>query len=106
VDILRNLFGNVTSGLVRLAVTAGILFLCYLFIVKPVLKTTDEAIKQTNFDEIGKSFDSVNRQVQRQIRRSLKVTKARGGGDTQKLVRCIQRAKHQVQKIERCTRRY
>ena len=105
VDILRNLFGNVTSGIIRLAVTAGVLFLCYLFIVKPVLKTTDEAIKQSGFDEISKSFDSVNDQLQRQIRQSFKVTRRRGG-NPRRLIDCIQRADQNVQRIERCTRRY
>lgn len=104
-DILRNLFGNVTSGIIRLAVTAGILFCCYLFIVKPVLKTTDEAIKHSGLDQVGKTLDSVNRQVQRQIRQSFKVTKQRGG-NPQRLVNCIQRANQNVQRIERCTRRF
>jgi hypothetical protein len=106
VDILRNLFGSVTSGLIRLAVTGGILFLCYLFIVKPVLETTDEAIKRSGIDQVGKTFDSVNRQVQRQIRRSFRATRRPGGADPQKLVRCIQRSNHNVQKIQRCTRRF
>ena len=34
-DILRNLFGNLTSGLIRLLVTVGILAAAYFFIVKP-----------------------------------------------------------------------
>jgi hypothetical protein len=105
VDLLRNLFGNLTSGIIRLAVTGGILVLCYLFIVKPVLKTTDDAIHATGLDQIGKTIDTVNRQVQRQIRHSLKVTKRRGG-DPQRLIRCIKRANQNVQRIERCTRRY
>ena len=36
-DILRNLFGSLTSGIIRLAVTVGILAAAYFFIVKPVL---------------------------------------------------------------------
>jgi hypothetical protein len=117
-DILRNLFGNLTSGLIRLAVTAGILALTYLFIVKPVLKTTDEAFKSTNetiqrsfggeagLGEIGETIRSVNREVQRQIRRSFRATKKQGGADPQRLVHCIQRAHGDVHRIERCTRRF
>ena len=56
-DILRNLFGNVTSGIIRLAVAAGILFCAYLFIVKPVLDTTDEAFHSTGLDQIGKTLE-------------------------------------------------
>lgn len=104
-DLLRNLFGNLTSGIIRLAVTAGVLFLCYLFIVKPVLKTTNDAIKSTGFDQIGKSIEGVSKEVKRQVHRSFEVTKKRGG-NPQKLVHCVQRAIGDVKRIERCTRRF
>jgi len=108
-DLLRNLFGNLTSGIIRLAVTAGVLFLCYLFIVKPVLKTTtevtDKAFKSSGLSEIGKTIEDVNVQVQRQIRHSFKVTKQHGG-NPQKLVHCIKRSNGDVKRIERCTRRF
>jgi hypothetical protein len=104
-DILRNLFGNVTSGIIRLAVTAGVLLLVYLFIVKPVLTTTNDAIKSSGINNIGKTINSVNRQVQRQIRHSFKVTKV-NGGNPQHLVHCIQRAAGDVDRIQRCTRRF
>jgi hypothetical protein len=114
-DILRNIFGNLASGVIRLAVTAGILALVYLFIVKPVLKTTDEAFKTTNesiqksfrgagLDDIEKTIHNVNVQVQRQIRRSFKT--AKHGGNPNKLIRCIRHAHQDVHKIERCTRRF
>jgi len=105
VDLLRNLFGNLTSGIIRLAVTAGVLFLCYLFIVKPVLKTTNDAIHQTGFDQIGKSIEGVSKQIKREVHRSFQVTKQRGA-NPQKLVHCIQRASGDVKRIERCTRRF
>lgn len=104
-DILRNLFGNVTSGIIRLAVTAGILFLCYLFIVKPVLDTTNEAFHSSGLDQIGKTLNTVNVQVQRQIRRSFKVTKSQGG-NPQRLINCIKHANQNVERIERCARRF
>ena len=114
-DILRNLFGNLTSGVIRLAVTVGILAAAYLFIVKPVLKTTDNAFKTTNetiqkslgnsgLDDIGKTISSVNVQVQRQIRHSFKT--AKHGGNPNKLIHCIRNAHQDVRKIERCTRRF
>jgi hypothetical protein len=107
-EILRNLFGNVTSGIIRLAVTAGILFLAYLFIVKPVLNTTDHAIDSfhsSGLDQIGKTLNTVNVQVQREIRRSFKVTKSQGG-NPEHLIECIKHADQDVAKIERCTRRF
>ncbi len=104
-DILRNLFGSVTNGIVRLAVAAGILFCAYLFIVKPVLKTTSDAIHSTGLDQIGKTLNTVNRQVQREIRHSFKATKERGA-NPQRLIKCIKHADQDVNKIERCTRRF
>ena len=104
-DLLRNLFGNVTSGIIRLAVTAGVLFLCYLFIVKPVLKTTNDAFKSTGFDQIGKSIEGVSKEIKREVHRSFEVTKQRGV-NPQKLVHCIKRANGDVKRIERCTRRF
>jgi hypothetical protein len=103
-DLLRNLFGNVTSGIVRLAVTAGVLFLCYLFIVKPVLETTNEAIKSSGFDQIGKSIEGVSKQIKRQVHRSLEATSP--GAKRQRLVRCVKRAEGDVQRIQRCARRF
>jgi hypothetical protein len=102
-DLLRNLFGNVTARIVRLGVAAGVLFLCYLF--KPVLKTTTDAIHSTGLDRIGKSLEDVGPQIQREVRRTFHVVKARGG-DPQRLVRCVKRAHQDVKKLERCTRRF
>ena len=104
-DILRNLFGNVTSGIIRLAVAAGILFCAYLFIVKPVLKTADDAIHSSGLDQIGKTLNTVNVQVQREIRHSFKLTKSQGG-NPQHLIHCIKHAHQDVERIERCTRRF
>src|SRR6478735_6076112 len=100
-DILRNLFGSLTSGIIRLLVTVGILAAAYFFIVKPVLKTTDKAIDGVNqsfeksFGENGlgglqKTFDDVNRQVEREIKRSLHT--AERDGSPKRLVKCVQRA--------------
>jgi hypothetical protein len=104
-DILRNLFGNLTNGIIRLAVAAGILFCAYLFIVKPVLNTTEEAFHSTGLDQIGKTLNTVNVQVQRQIRHSFKLTRAQGG-NPQRLIKCVKHAHQDVNKIERCTRRF
>jgi hypothetical protein len=104
-DLLRNLFGNLTSGIIRLAVFAGVLFLCYLFIVKPVLKTTNDAIKSTGFDQIGKSIEGVSKEIKREVHRSFEVTKQHGG-NPHKLIHCIKRAHGDVKRIERCTRRF
>ena len=106
-DVLRNLFGNVTSGIIRLAVAAGILFCAYLFILKPVLDTANNAIEKSGFNEIGKSFESLQGlgpQIERQVKRSLRVAKRQG--NPQRLLKCVKRADQDIAKIERCTRRF
>ena len=83
-DVLRNLFGNLTAGIIRLLVTVGILAAAYFFIVKPTLETTEKVSHETNvniqkgfessdFNELGdvnKQIEDVNRRVQREVRRS------------------------------------
>jgi hypothetical protein len=102
-DLLRNLFGNVTSGIIRLAVTGGILFLAYLFIVKPVLETTDKAIRESGLNQIGKALDGVSREVRKQVDNSLQ---ASGKGNRRKLIACVEHANGNVVRIHRCTRRF
>jgi hypothetical protein len=104
VDLLRNLFGNLTSGIIRLAVTAGILFLVYLFIVKPVLKTTTDAIHSTGLDQVGKSLDGVSKEIRREVHRSFKSSNP--GAQRKRLVHCVQRANGNVHRIEACTQRF
>ena len=47
-EFLTQLFGNLTSGVIRLAVTVGMLAAVYFFIVKPVLHTTEKTVEATN----------------------------------------------------------
>lgn len=114
-DVLRNLFGNVTAGIIRLLVTVGILAAVYFFVVKPTLdagkdisREANENIRmgfeQSDVADINKTIDDVNRQVQREIKRSLRASKRQG--DTDKLIRCIQRANQDVNRIQRCSERF
>jgi F0F1-type ATP synthase membrane subunit b/b' len=117
-DILRNLFGNVTSGIIRLLVTVGILAATYLFIVKPVLDTTENVSDTVNSSiqsanqsfrrsfgpnsETEKALRRANRQVQIQITRSFHQAKTHGGGDPTKMLHCIQAAAGDVNRMQRC----
>ena len=114
-DVLRNLFGNLSAGIIRLLVTVGILAAVYFFIVKPTLDTTEKisnevnvnvqkGFEATDFSEINKSIDDVNRQVQREVKRSLRQSQQQGNAD--KLIRCIQRANQNVNKIQRCSEKF
>jgi hypothetical protein len=116
-DILRNLFGNLTSGLIRLLVTVGILAAAYFFIVKPVLTTTGDAIDRANksfeksfgtqgtdLTDISGTIEDVNKKIQIEIRRSFHTAKK--DGNPKRLVRCIERSNGNVNRIQRCTRKF
>jgi Tfp pilus assembly protein PilO len=114
-EVLRNLFGTLTAGIIRLLVAVGILAAAYFFVVRPALDTTEKishevnvnvqkSIHEANFGDISKSIDDVNRRVQREVRRSLRQSPNHGGA--KKLLRCVQRAHQDVHKIERCNDRY
>jgi len=124
-EFLTNLFGNLTSGIIRLAVTVGILAAVYFFIVKPVLHTTEHTVDSANKafeksfsgsdfdtkaieDKVNKTIEDVNKQVQVEVEHSFHVTKTQGGGlkKQEKLLHCIQRANGNVHRMERCTRRF
>src|SRR3954451_21443870 len=100
-EVLRNLFGTLTAGIIRLLVTAGILAAVYFFVVRPALDTTEKishevnvnvqkGFEQTNLTDINKTMRDVNRQVQREIKKSLRQTPSHSAAN--KLLRCIQRA--------------
>jgi hypothetical protein len=111
-EVLRNLFGNLTAGIIRLLVTVGILAAAYFFIVKPALHTTETISHEVNGNiqqslkegEIGRTLDQVNRNVQREIKRSIRHTSH--PAQTDKLINCIRRARQDVEKIQRCTAKY
>lgn len=113
-DILRNLFGNLSAGIIRLLVTVGILAAVYFFIVKPTLDTTGDISRETNqsiqksfqdsgFNDISGQIEDVNRQVEIEIKKSFRTSKQ---GEADKLIRCIKRAHQNVNKIQRCSERF
>ena len=123
-EFLQNLFGNLTSGIVRLGVAVGIIVAVGIFIVKPVLDTTEKTVESTNhsieksfestnFDtksieeQVNKTIESVNNQVQVQVEHSFHTAKVHGGErKTEKLLRCVQRSHGHIHRIERCSRKF
>ena len=114
-DMLRNLFGHVSAGIIRLLVTVGIIAAVGFFLVKPALETTENisretnssiqrGFEQTNVTDINKTIEGVNRQVEREIKKSLRASKQQG--DPDKLIRCIKRANNDVNRIQRCSERF
>src|SRR6478672_8709596 len=116
-ESLRDLFGSFTSGIIRLAVAVGILAAAYFFIVRTVLHTTENVSNTVNssiqsanesfeqsfgpHSEANKAIRRANRQVQVQIHRSFH--QANLHGNPQKLIKCIQRAGGDVNRIQRCS---
>ena len=116
-EFLRDVFGSLASGIIRLAVAVGVLAAAYLFIVKPVLHTTENVSNTVNnsiesanksfeqsfgpHSDVSKTLRKANRQVQIQIARSLHQAKHNGGA--MKLLHCVQRAAGDVHRMQRCT---
>jgi F0F1-type ATP synthase membrane subunit b/b' len=123
-EFLQNLFGNLSTGVIRLGVTVGILAAVYFFIVKPVLHTTEKTVESTNHqieksfesanfnsqaieERVNKTIDEVNKQVQTQVEHSFNAADAQGGlKKTEILLHCIQRAHQNVHRIERCSKKF
>ncbi|HEX6206263.1 MAG TPA: hypothetical protein VFZ29_10720 [Solirubrobacterales bacterium] len=113
-DVLRNLFGNLSAGIIRLLVTVGIIAAVGFFLVKPALDTTRDISREANqsiqksfqdndFSDISGQIEDVNRQVQIEIKKSVRTSKPQ---KADKLIDCIQRAHQNVNKIQRCSERY
>ncbi len=107
-----NVGGSLLSSVLKILVTAATLALVYFLILKPVLHTTESITKSTN-DSIQKSMESVNDAfdtsnngnvtIQRQITRNLKTEKP---GQQSPVIKCIDRAQQDVNRIERCAKKY
>ena len=113
-DVLRNLFGNLSAGIIRLLVTVGIIAAVGFFLVKPALDTTRDISREANqsiqksfrgndFSDISGQIEDVNRQVQIEIKKSVRTSKPQ---KADKLIRCIQRAHQNVDRIQRCSERF
>lgn len=124
-EFLQQLFGNLSSGVIRLGVAVGILAAVYFFLLKPILHTTEKTVESSNktfeksfgsgttFDtkaieeKVNRTIENVNNQVQVQVEHSFHTAKAHGGDKrTEKLLHCVQRANGDVHRIERCAQKF
>lgn len=119
--MLSSLVGSLTSGIIRLAITAATLLLVYFLILKPILQTTENVSKgfandasvQKALESVNKTFDgehleSVQRQIETQIR---KITSDSGQSKSetrrsQRLLRCVQKSAGNVDRMQRCAERF
>ena len=95
--------------------TVGIIAAVGFFLVKPALETTQDISRETNqsiqkgfqsggANDISGQIEDVNRRDQREVRQSIRQSQQQGNAD--KLIRCIQRANQDVNKIQRCSQRF
>jgi len=97
--------GTVINPIIKIVTTVAILAAAYLFIVKPVLNTTDKAFEQS-FDAFGEGFGDLPGQVQEQIDDAI------GSGDgSRRLQACIDDAiagggPPDTRRINRCVERF
>jgi hypothetical protein len=99
--------GTVIGPILKIVTTVAILGAAYLFIVKPVLDTTDSVIDRS-FDAFGESFEGLDElpgQIQSNLDDALE-----SSDDPKALKRCIKRAiaDNQLEgaRIDRCTERF
>ena len=112
-DVLRNLFGNLASGIIRLAVVVGILAAVYVFAIRPVLDTT-ESISNRAFEHSDQISNSIQRSIQRniaqtnrQIERQLRQSGINANPPTQHQIRRVVHGitPAQARRLNRCVSR-
>ena len=90
--------GTVINPIIRIIVVVAILGATYLFIVKPVLDTTNNA-----FEEFGGVFDDLPTDVQDQVDDALDDV---SDSDESDFERCIRAAIPNQRRIDRCVERF
>ncbi|MGB0121517.1 MAG: hypothetical protein WBP55_11265 [Solirubrobacterales bacterium] len=105
--------GTLVNMVVRLVILFATLALVYLFIIKPILETTEKVSSDQKVN-IQNALENVNRAFDQstpvtsgpgevQIRRTI----TRLDGKRQKrLLRCVQNANQDIDRIRRCAERY
>lgn len=94
-------------SLIKLIVTVGILAALYVFAIKPILDTTNNAFDQFGdlggvAEEIQSSFDGAGLD-------SFEIDSfgdSVSDRDLKRLQRCVQRAGQNVNQLQRCTKRF
>jgi TolA-binding protein len=99
--------GNIGLRLVGLLVTVGILAAVYFFAIKPATDTANNAIN--SFSEPLRQAEQQVAQAQQQLHQNVKSGGAGSRSDLSRLnrlQRCVQKAHQNVNRLERCTRRF
>ena len=102
-----NIGGALVSSVLKIAVTAAVLILAYLLIIKPILSTTETITKSTNSniqESLNQAFGfDANSPTARKIKREV----GNGQGfDQQALVACLKRNSQKPAAAQRCVQRF
>jgi hypothetical protein len=91
--------GTIINPILKIVTVVAVLAAVYLFIVKPILDTTNDA-----FDQFGGAFGDLPSSIQDQVDEAFNQL----DDDTarKRLERCIKEAGSNTQRIDRCVERF
>jgi len=105
--------GTVVTAVVKIVVLAASLALAYVFIIKPVLDTTENVTSGVNtnisnaMDEVNEAFEGTDpgngKYSQVKIKRTITTV---SGKKQQRLLTCVQNANQDVVRLQRCAERF
>lgn len=122
-----NFGGTLLNTVVRLVILFATLALVYLFILKPILHTTEVGIKSASdasksiTDSINvennKSYKKAMRQMNRSLRRANRPGKTKtvvvkngktnvAGFNQSRLLKCVQNASQNIDRLVKCNERF
>jgi hypothetical protein len=102
--------GTFINPLLKIITVVAVLAASYIFIIEPVLDTTEDISGDIN-NSIGQSLESTNQQIDKALEQSgaaqtVEIPQSSQDSikEANKLLDCIQRANGNVDKMQRCNR--
>jgi hypothetical protein len=102
--------GTFINPLLKIITVVAVLGASYIFIIEPVLDTTESISSDVN-NSIGQSLESTNQQIDKALKQSgaaqtVEIPQSSQDSikEANKLLDCIQRANGNVDKMQRCNR--
>jgi len=93
--------GTIINPIIKIVTTVAVLGAVYLFIVKPILDTTNEAFDQLG---LGGAFEGLPADFQEQVEGAF--DEVDDESTRKRLERCIKEAATNTQRINRCVDRF
>jgi hypothetical protein len=104
--------GTFINPLLKIVTVVAVLAATYIFIIEPVLDTTESISSDVN-NSIGRSLESTHDQIDQRLRQAtpqgtqtIEIPQSAQDSlkEANKLLNCIERASGNVDKIQRCQR--